>query len=75
MEILQSKELLWSTSDAALRLAIIETIARFGESLDAASSATQHLQHLSVDEHQRRLLLGKSDAARDAYQGETEDFS
>jgi hypothetical protein len=67
----QGEEMLWSTSDASLRLAIMETIGRYCES----TSAPAALQH-SSDEDQRRLLLGKSDASRArGAQGEAEDFS
>jgi len=69
----QGEEMLWSTSDASLRLAIMETIGRYCESTAAPAPAA--LQH-SSDEDQRRLLLGKSDASRArGAQGEAEDFS
>ena len=67
----QGEEMLWSTSDASLRLAIMGTIGRYCESTGAPAA----LQH-SSDEDQRRLLLGKSDASRArGAQGEAEDFS
>ena len=63
--------MLWSTSDASLRVAVMETIGRYCESTGAPAALQQ-----SSDEDQRRLLLGKSDApcTRGA-QGEKEDFS
>jgi hypothetical protein len=70
---LQGEELLWSTSDAALRIAIMETISLCCAPLAAAASAPSGLKQ-STDEEQRRLLLGKSDAAP-AAEGEGEDFS
>jgi hypothetical protein len=70
--VLQGEVLLWSTGDASLRLAIIETISRFCETLAAASLC---MQHPSSDMNQRRLLLSKSDAIPGALQGEDEDFS
>ena len=67
----QGEEMLWSTSDASLRLAIMETIGRYCESTAAPAAPQQ-----SNDEDQRRLLLGKSDASRArGAQGEAEDFS
>ena len=69
----QGEEMLWSTSDASLRLAIMETIGRYCESTAAPAPAA--LQQ-SRDEEERRLLLGKSDASRArGAQGEAEDFS
>ena len=63
--------MLLSTSDASLRLAIMETIGRYCESTAAPAAL-----HQSSDEDQRRLLLGKSDASRACgAQGEAEDFS
>ena len=70
---LQGEELLWSTSDAALRIAIMETISLCCAPLAAAASAPSGLKQ-SRDEEQRRLLLGKSGAAP-AAGGEGEDFS
>ena len=67
----QGEEMLWSTSDASLRLAIMETIGRYCESTAAPAALQQ-----SRDEEERRLLLGKSDASRArGAQGEAEDFS
>ena len=67
----QGEEMLWSTSDASLRLAIMETIGRYCESTAAPAALQQ-----SSDEDQRRLLLGKSDASRArGAQGEAEDLS
>ena len=67
----QGEEMLWSTSDASLRLAIMETIGRYCESTAAPAAPQQ-----SNDKDQRRLLLGKSDASRaQGAQGEAEDFS
>ena len=67
----QGNEMLWSTSDASLRLAIMETIGRYCESTAAPAALQQ-----SRDEEERRLLLGKSDASRArGAQGEAEDFS
>ena len=68
----QGEEMLWSTSDASLRLAIMETIGRYCESTAAPAALQQ-----SRDEEERRLLLlGKSDALRArGAQGEAEDFS
>ena len=72
---LQGEELLWSTSDAALRIAIMETISRYCKSTGATAATPPALQR-SSDEDQRRLLLGKSDASRArGAQGEAEDFS
>ena len=62
----QGEEMLWSTSDASLRLAIMETIGRYCESTAAPAALQQ-----SCDEDQRMLLLGESDASR----GAAEDFS
>ena len=70
---LQGEELLWSTSDAALRIAIMETISLCCAPLAAAASAPSGLKQ-SRDEEQRRLLLSKSGAAP-AAEGEGEDFS
>ena len=70
---LQGEELLWSTSDAALRIAIMETISLCCAPLAAAASAPSGLKQ-SRDEDQRGLLLGKSGAAP-AAEGEGEDFS
>ena len=67
----QGEEMLWSTSESSLRLAIMETIGRYCESIAAPAAPQQ-----SNDEDQRRLLLGKSDASRaQGAQGEAEDFS
>ena len=72
----QGQELLWSTNDASLRVAIMETISRCSAPLAAADPAPPGQQHSSSDEDQRRLLLGKSDASRArGAQGEAEDFS
>ena len=70
---LQGEELLWSTSESALRIAITETISLCCAPLAAAASAPSGLKQ-SRDEDQRRLLLGKSGAAP-APEGEGEDFS
>ena len=71
----QGEEMLWSTSDASLRVAIMETISRYCKSTGATAATPPALQH-SSDEDQRRLLLGKSDASRArGAQGEAEDFS
>ena len=70
---LQGEELLWSTSESALRIAIMETISLCCAPLAAAASASSGLKQ-SRDEDQRRLLLGKSSAAP-AAEGEGEDFS
>ena len=67
----QGEEMLWSTSESSLRLAIMETIGRYCESTAAPAALQQ-----SRDEEERRLLLGKSDASRArGAQGEAEDFS
>ena len=68
----QGEEMLWSTSESSLRLAIMETIGRYCESTAAPAALQQ-----SRDEEERRLLLlGKSDASRaQGAQGEAEDFS
>ena len=74
----QGQELLWSTSVAALRVAIMETVSRCSAPLAAAATAATPppQQHSSSDEDKRRLLLGKSDASRArGAQGEAEDFS
>jgi hypothetical protein len=73
----QGQELLWSTSESSLRVAIMETVSRCSAPLAAAATAATPpaLQH-SSDEDKRRLLLGKSDASRArGAQGEAEDFS
>jgi hypothetical protein len=73
----QGQELLWSTSESSLRVAIMETVIRCSAPLAAAATAATPpaLQH-SSDEDQRRLLLGKSDASRArGAQGEAEDVS
>ena len=70
---LQGEELLWSTSEYALRIAIMETISLCCAPLAAAASDPSGLKQ-SRDEDQRRLLFGKSGAAP-AAEGEGEDFS
>jgi hypothetical protein len=68
----QGEEMLWSTSDASLRLAIMETIGRYCESTAAPAA----LQQSRDEEERRQQLLGKSDASRArGAQGEAEDFS
>ena len=68
----QGEEMLWSTSDASLRLAIMETIGRYCESTTAPAA----LQQSRDDDERRQQLLGKSDASRArGAPGEAEDFS
>jgi hypothetical protein len=69
----QGKELLWSTSESALRIAIMKTISLCCVPLAEAASAASGLKH-SRDEEQRRMLFDKSGAAP-AAEGESEDFS
>ena len=58
----QGQELLWSTSDAALRVAIMETVSRCSEPLAAAATAaTPPAQQQSSDEEQRKQLFSKAD--------------
>ena len=68
----QGEEMLWSTSESSLRLAIMETIGRYCESTAAPAA----LQQSRDEEERRQQLLGKADASRArGAQGEAEDFS
>jgi hypothetical protein len=58
----QGEELLWSTSESLLRMAIMETIGRFTEPPLVAAPASA-AQQLSREEDLRRLLLGNFGAA------------
>ena len=65
LNILQGRELLWSTSDAALKVAIMETISR------CCAPPALPSQQQGSDRDQRGLLLGATSAAN----GKEEDFS
>jgi hypothetical protein len=71
----QGEELLWSTSDAALRVAIMETIRHLSLPLAASASPAPPpgKQHNSDDEL-RKLLLCNPDATR-GNENDKEDFS
>jgi hypothetical protein len=71
---LQGEELIWSTSDAALRIAVMETISLCCAPLAAAASAPSGLKQSKDEDQRRRLLLGKSGVAP-AAEGEGDDFS
>jgi hypothetical protein len=57
----QGERLLWSTSDAALRVAIMETISHCSAPL-AEADITSSEQQQSGEEQERMLLLGKREA-------------
>ncbi len=54
--VAQGQQLLWSTSDATLRLAILETVKRYSSPHDAHAALSQR-----SDDDDRRLLLGKEE--------------
>ena len=58
LNLLQGRELLWSTSDAALRVAIMETISRCSAPPSAAAVPSSHQR--GEGEDQRGMLLGTS---------------
>jgi hypothetical protein len=58
---MQGKRLLWATSDAALRIAVIETISRFSTPSSAAAAATPPGQEHSSKEDLRKLLARGQD--------------
>ncbi len=70
--VVQGQQLLWSTSDATLRLAILETVKRYCTLHDAAASAPQ--QPNDDDDDHRRLLLGTS-SSPSAAAGSEEDLA
>ena len=57
LNLLQGRELLWSTSESSLRVAIMETISRC--SAPAAAVAPSSLLQGAGD-HKRGMLLGTS---------------
>ena len=65
LNLLQGRELLWSTSDAALRVAIMETISRCSAPA-AAAAPSSHLQDTGDD--QRGMLLGTSTDQQENFQ-------
>jgi hypothetical protein len=69
--VAQGQQLLWSTSDATLRLAILETVKRYCTAHDAAASTPQQP---SDDDDRRRLLLGTS-SSPSAAAGSEEDLA
>jgi hypothetical protein len=83
LNILQGRELLWSTSESALRVAIMETVSRCsappaplpqqqGVSYLSSSHAASSFTHATGgDNDKRRLLLGAPSAAS----GSEEDFA
>ena len=65
LNLLQGRELLWSTSESALKVAIMETISR------CCAPPALPSQQQGSDCDQRGLLLGTTSAAN----GKDEDFS
>ena len=67
--IAQGRELLWSTGESALRVAIMETIRCCSESAAAEASLSSREQG-AADDDQRRLLMDTSSCLK----GQQENF-